>query len=271
MTRIDDLQILKTLDPATPDAIDPHGPRARTDLHHILATDPTTPTDATNPAQAGVRPRRRRLATRMALGSGLVAAAAVTAVVLPSLVGGDEAFATWTAAPVGMSAKDKASAAASCRDQQKSGSPEFRDELSRSATAISERRGAWTLVVLAGQDGFSALCITDDSTRLFQDYFGSIGKTASADRPTPRGLTATVLGTGSADGNELSVAAGLAGSDVTSLTYTSPTRGKVKATVNGGQFALWLPGNELESASRQGVPLQATYRDGTTTTITLTL
>lgn len=185
MTRIDDLQILKTLDPATPDAIDPHGPRARTDLHHILATDPTTPTDATNPAQAGVRPRRRRLATRMALGSGLVAAAAVTAVVLPSLVGGDEAFATWTAAPVGMSAKDKASAAASCRDQQKSGSPEFRDELSRSATAISERRGAWTLVVLAGQDGFSALCITDDSTRLFQDYFGSIGKTASADRPTP--------------------------------------------------------------------------------------
>lgn len=268
MTRLDDLHILKTLDPATADAIDPHGPRARTDLHRILTTDPTTPT---NPARPGVRSRRRRLAMRAGLASGLVAIAVVTAVVLPSALGGDAAFATWTAVPAGMSAQDRASASASCRDEQKSGSPEFRDELSSSATAISERRGAWTLVILAGQGGFSALCITDDSTRLFQSFFGSIGRTASADRPTRRGLTATVLGTGSIDGNELSVAAGLAGADVTALTYTSATHGKVKATVNGGQFALWLPGNELESAGRHGIPLQATYRDGTTATITLTL
>lgn len=266
MTRIDELQILKTMDPATTGDIDPRGPRARTDLQRILATDPTPPTMP----DVGQR-RNRRLATRVAMGSGLVAASAVAAVVLPSALGGDTAFATWTAAPSGMSAQDRASASASCRDEQKSGSPEFRDELSTATTAISERRGAWTLVVLAGQDGFSALCITDDSTRLFQDFFGSIGKTPSADRPTPRGLTATVLGTGSADGNELSVAAGLAGPDVTALTYTSPTRGKVKATVSGGQFALWLPGNELESTSRHGLPLQATFRDGTTTTITLTL
>lgn len=258
MTRTD-FEILKTLDPAAAD-VDPNGLRARADLHRILATDPTAP--------ASTRPRKR-LARRVALGSGLVAASAAAALVVPSLVGGDEAFATWTAAPVGLSAKDKAAASASCRDQQKSGSPEFRDDLSKASTAISERRGEWTLVVLAGRDGFSALCITDESTPLFQSSFGSIGKTT--DLPSRRGLTATVLGTGSIDGNELSVAAGAAGPDVTALTYTSATRGKVKATVSGGQFALWLPGNELESTSRKGIPLQATHRDGTTSTITLTL
>lgn len=261
MTRIDELHILKTLDPAAGD-IDPYGRRARADLQRILATDPAT----------GVQPRRnRRLATRVALGSGLVAATATAAVVLPSALGGDEAFATWTATPTGMSVEDRASASASCHDQQKSGSPEYRDELSNAGTAISERRGDWTLVILAGRNGFSALCITDDSTPLFRDFFGSIGKTAPTDLPGRRGLTATGLGTGSSSGNQLSVAVGFAGSEVTGVSYNSASQGKVTATVSGGQFALWLPGNELESASRHGAPLQVTYRDGTTTTITLTL
>jgi hypothetical protein len=41
--------------------------------------------------------------------------------------------------------------------------------------------------------------------------------------------------------------------------------------VNDGHFALWFPGNELQNASSQGVPLEVTYRDGTTATTRLTL
>jgi hypothetical protein len=260
MTSNEDLHTLKTLDPAG-GPVDVHGPRAQADLRRILATDPAPRTRS---------PRTRRI-RRLVLASGVAAALASAAVFLPSAFGGDPAFATWTGTPAAMSAPDRAEAAAACRDQQESGSPEYGDELSTATTAISERRGDWTLVTLAGPDGFSALCITDDGRPFFRDYFGSIGSTPPADRPGPRGLAATDLGTGAANGNQLSVAAGFAGSDVTDVRYVSTRRGEVRATVSGGQFALWLPGNELESAGRNGVPLQVTYRDGSTATITVSL
>jgi hypothetical protein len=261
MTPIDDLHTLKTLDPATTPA-DPHGPRAQADLRRILAT---------NPAPLVQPHRHRRLARRIVLGSGIAAVAATAAVILPSATGGDQAFATWTASPTAMSGPDKAKAAAACRDNQTSGSPDYRNELSSATTAIAERRGDWTLVTLAGPGGFSALCITDQRPALFQTYFGSIGATAPADRPGRRELTATDLGTGTADRRHLSIAAGLAGTDVTRVRYASPSHGDVTATVSGGHFALWLPGDELESASQHGLPVHVTYHDGTTATITLTL
>ncbi|WP_112242915.1 hypothetical protein [Kribbella monticola] len=259
MNLTDDFPVLRTLDPADRE-IDPNSPRARADLERILATDPALP---------ALRPRRsRRLAVSVALGAA--AAATVAALVLPSALGGDKAFASWTSSPSGMSASKRADAANSCRSHQKSGSHEYADQLKSAGTAISERRGAWTLVILAGRDGFSALCITDDSKHLFRSYFGAIGSTPPANRPSNRGLAPLVLGTGSIDGNELSVAAGAAGSDVTAVTYTSPTRGKVNATVSGGQFALWLPGNDLTGGAK-GTSVQVTYRDGTTATVTLHL
>lgn len=258
MTPIDELHVLKSLDPAITD-VDPNGRRAQADLRRILATEPT-------PARA-----RKRSAPRIAVATASVAAATAAVLVLTSAIGGDRAFATWTATPTGLSAGERADAADSCRKQQKSGSPEYRDQLSKATTAIAERRGAWTLVVLADQRGFGALCITDDSRHLFHSYFGSIGTTSATDRPAPRALTPTSLGTGSIDNHSLSVAAGLAGADVTAVTYTSPARGKITATVNASQFALWLPGDDLTDANRAGVPVQVSYRDGTTATITLHL
>jgi hypothetical protein len=199
-----------------------------------------------------------------------VAAATVAAVVLPSALGGDRAFATWTATPIGLSASERADAANSCRKEQKSGNADYAGQLKSAGTAIAEKRGAWTLVVLAGQNGFSALCITDESTRFFKSTIGSIGTAVDADRPNSRGLSATDLGTGSIDGHDLSVAVGTAAPDVTSVTYTSPTRGPVQATLSGGHFALWLPGNDLAGGSK-GTPVTVTYRDGTSATVILSL
>ena len=45
----------------------------------------------------------------------------------------------------------------------------------------------------------------------------------------------------------------------------------VVATVAHGAFAFWLPGGELEDASNDGVAVTASYRDGTTATITIRL
>jgi hypothetical protein len=257
MMTTDEFPVLRTLDPADRE-IDPNGPRARADLERILASDPGVPA-------IGLRKSRRR---EFSLAVGAVAAATVAAMVLPSALGGDKAFATWTATPSGLPASERADAASSCRDVRKSAG--YADQLKSAGTAIAEKRGAWTLVVLAGQNGFSALCITDESTRFFKSNFGSIGTAVDVDRPNSRGLSATDLGTGSIDGHDLSIAVGTATPDVTSVTYTSPTRGPVAATVGGGHFALWLPGNDLLNASK-GTPVTVTYRDGTTGTVVLSL
>ena len=113
MNRTD--EILTTL--RSLDAADPHaaatGPRARTDRDAILATAPAAPLGrqpGRSAVPAGPRPAAAR---RLVLAGGAVAAVAATMVVLPSLIGGDRAFATWTAAPEGMSAQESADAAAS--------------------------------------------------------------------------------------------------------------------------------------------------------------
>ncbi|HEX6234558.1 MAG TPA: hypothetical protein VFZ63_15635 [Jiangellaceae bacterium] len=82
---------------------------------------------------------------------------------------------------------------------------------------------------------------------------------------------ATDLGRGSASAGELSAAAGYVGSDVAGITCQSVGHGEVVATVSAGRFALWLPGNELEDASRDGVRVDVTYRDGTTGTVRIDL
>lgn len=96
--------------------------------------------------------------------------------------------------------------------------------------------------------------------------FGSIGKLGYETDPAARGLAATQLGTGVISNAPLSIASGRAGSDIEAITYTTAAGERVIATVAKGQFAFWLPGNELENASEQGVAVNVTYRDGSTET-----
>jgi len=273
MNRNSDLfATLRTLDPADPN-VDPHNPRARAMLERIVTTHPGSHPDL---PQVRARSRRGLRLAVAATATALTAGAAL--VILPSLTSGDRAFASWTATPSGLSAEAAADAAANCRDAQLDG-PGGEDgpgrnhsgRLRAADVAIAERRGEWTLVVLSGSDGFSALCITDESTPVFRDWIGSMGTPGSYATPDPRDVVATDLGTGSARAGELSVAAGYVGSDVTGVVYHSGSRGAVVATVSGGRFALWLPGDELEDASRHGVEVDVTYRDGSTATVRVDL
>lgn len=255
-----DLTVLRTLDPASAD-IDPHGPRARADLARILATDP-------QPSPSG----RRRLAFRVTTAAAAAAAVVTGVILVPSLTGGDEAFATWTGTPAAPSTGERTELADACRDSQRDGAgAEFGDELARAATAVAERRGAWSLVLLVGDGGFSAVCITDESAPVFATSIGYVGTPERWQAPDSRSAVAHALGMGMVDGEELSVAVGAVGADVSGLTYASADHGAVAATVAQGHFAFWLPGGELEAASRDGVEVTATYRDGSTATITVEL
>lgn len=264
MTRTADmLAALRSLDPADPD-VDPHNPRARAGLERVLAVDP-----ASGHPPVTAKPRR---GVRLVAATATVITAAAALVVLPSLIGGDRAFASWTASPTALSAQAAADAGEDCRAAHLDGpGTGHRDALRLADVAIAERRGEWTLVTLTGAKGFSALCVTSESTPLFQDWFGSIGTPDNHATPGPRDVVATDLGAGGVDAGELSVAAGHAGPDVTGVTYHSAHRGQVAATVSGGRFALWLPGGELEDAGRAGVDVRVTYRDGSTALLRLDL
>jgi hypothetical protein len=276
MTRIHDINTaLRSLD-AADRHVDPASVRARAGLQSILATDPSVDPleqpSSPSGARVGAPRRAARTTRRLALAGGMLAAVTAGLVALPVLTGGDQAFASWTPDPHNMTARERADAAVVCRQQQKGGAgAEYADELRSAKPVIAERRGVWTTLILAGKAGFSAMCITDDSTHLFRDMIGSIGTPSDYAAPGPRDLAATSLGVGTMKAGDLSMAAGTAGSDIAAVRYHSQAHGEVDATVSQGHFALWLPGDEMKDSSSKGVEVEVTYRDGTTGTSRLTL
>ncbi|GIJ29545.1 hypothetical protein Vqi01_47070 [Micromonospora qiuiae] len=259
------LSVLRTLDPADRE-IDPRGPRARADLARIIATDPQ-PAGHPGPARArGATPRGTRW---LLAAGGAIAVTAAVGILIPS---NDQAFASWTPNPAAMAPKEAAKAAKSCRGQQEGVMPDADRRLAAARPAVTEQRGDWTMVVLAGEQGFSAMCLTNDNLGLFANaWIGSIGLPDDFRALAPRELRATDLGTGTVANGLVSAAVGYAGPDVVGVTYPSAEHGPVNATVSGGRFALWFPGDEFENASRDGVQAEVTYRDGTSGTVTLRL
>lgn len=199
MTRSDLHAVLRSLDPA--EMVRPDDPaRAAADLDSIVATDPSAPWPPSPPVVQGGRRRWTPPAARgrLALAGAALAAVLTGAVVLAPLPGGDPAFASWTAAPSGLSSQERKEAADSCRDTQTGGADaEDSERLRRARPAVAERRGTWTTVLLAGADGFSALCITDGSSPSFdRDMIGAVGTPTGGTARGPRELAATSWASG---------------------------------------------------------------------------
>ncbi|MFF1822862.1 hypothetical protein ACFVWG_36530 [Kribbella sp. NPDC058245] len=260
MKDLDEFAALKALDPATRDP-DPHSPRAQASLGRILATD----------LSYGGRPQRyRRPVVRAVVAVAAVGIAA--AVVLLPREGGPlpngDAYAGWTAQPSGMSAQEHAKAIAECRKSLK-GAGTSNSQLAQTDAAMAERRGDWALVILTGPDQFEATCMTNVKSGPHGGGFGSVG---GPGRPPvgPRELSVSGMGAGGGGSmGYVTTAMGRSGSDIVAMTYTSPTRGIVRATVMNGYFAFWVPGYEFEGT--QPVPVRVTYRDGKTVATTLKL
>lgn len=266
---------LHTLDPAD-QHIDPLGHRASADLEAILATDPGdgagagSGTAAGNPA-AGSAHRRRGLRTpmrpalrRAALVGAAAAVLAVAIVAVPTLLpDGDQGFTSWAAVPEPLAPEQRPEAGAECRKLMADGPGGHSEELESAAVAIAEQRGAWTTVVLTGEDGFTATCISQEN-----GMFGTLGN-SDLDTSDPRMVQAISLGTGMVHGDDLSALVGYSGADVTGVTYASETHGEVVATVSQERFALWMPGDELRDAHRDGVEVEVTYSGGGTENVRL--
>lgn len=249
--------LLHQLDPADP-PMSELSERARVDLERILST-------GFRPASRPIRRRTPR--ARVAVGLIAAAALAVAGVLAPSaLRSGDTAFASWTPTGSPLSASEEANAGKSCRHELSDADP----AAGRADTALADRRGDWTTVVLSGDNGFSGLCITDASTGWFRkDMIGSAGVATGPNPVGARSVVATDLGTGTMAAGDISLAAGLAGPQVAGITVDTESHGVVTATVAGGRFALWFPGDEL--LDRDTVPAEVTYTDGSTATVKLEL
>ncbi len=241
--------------------------RAQADLTRILSSQPipAAPTSRLGRSHELVKPETNRRRRAVTLG-GLAAAVTAGLLVIPALSGGDPAFATWTAVPGTLTGSERDTAVSEClNSKQHVGGGMYSTELSAAEVAIAERRGAWVTVVLGGPDGFEAICTTDATSPWFRKgMIGSIGKPTHATALPARGIAATQLGTGTIADKPISIASGRVGTDVAAITYTSAANEEVIATVAKGQFALWLPGDEMQNASDQGLPVNVIYTNGTT-------
>ncbi len=259
--RTDLVTALRSLDPAhelETLTLDPRSPGPDAALERIIASDP---------APSRLAGERRTPSRRLLVGGVIVATTTVAAVVLPQFYGGNQAFATWTASPSGLTKAEAAETAENCRKELLDGGTGYSAALRASQPALAERRGAWSLVVLADDGGFSALCVRDESAVSMGGMFGGLGTPTDFVTSAPREIDATDLGSGGIDGESLSLAVGHAGSEVTAVVAHTRTHGDVEATVSGGRYALWFPGDEWnDDTARDGVDLEVTYSDGTSAT-----
>lgn len=261
-------RLLRSMD-AAEQSSQPNPTRAKADLNRILSSSPvsTASNSRLGVSHEPAKPKANRRRRAVTLG-GLAAAVTAGLLIMPALSGGDPAFATWTAAPGTLTGSERDNAVSDCRSsKQNVGGGMYSTELSAAEVAIAERRGAWVTVVLSGPDGFEATCTTDATAPWFRKgMIGSIGKPGNVAALPARSIAATQLGTGTIADKPISIASGRVGTDVAAISYTNASNEDVIATVAKGQFAFWLPGNELQNASDQGLPVNVTYTNGSTET-----
>lgn len=248
----DDLttEALRDLDPARQTELtDAERDRADATFARIVAT----PAEVSVHAPGTVAPARRRR-WRLLTGVGLAGAAGVA--VPAALFSGGSAFGSWTATPEPLTDAAAAEAAATCRTHM--GMPDRGERI-----VIAEKRGAWTLVMMAGPEAEFTCLMPDDTVD--QDprhpdgvVMGTGGQGPSAAPALARDdlVQATSMG-GTvhddeflpwADDDDWFIwAEGYVGSKVTAVTVHTASDLEIEASVSDGRFAVWWPAGEVDS------------------------
>ncbi len=220
---------LSHLDPAPrTDLTEAERGRADAAFARIVAT----PSDELATAERE-RPHRGR--SRLLVTLGLAGAAGLA---IPGLLlGGGNAYGSWTPTPVPLT--DVAAAATTCR-----AALDVPDRGER--VAVAERRGGWTYVLLDGP-GTEAVCLMPDDlvgqdATARKDFFGSYDTDAVAP-PTvdPGRIDETSSMQGSTEEGWVTWVAGYVGSNVTGVTVHTDSGPDLEASVAGNRFAAWWP------------------------------
>ncbi|MHB8275548.1 MAG: hypothetical protein ACYDC9_12440 [Dermatophilaceae bacterium] len=257
---------VRSLDPAA--NVDPQlvaSPRAQDTRARILATDSAEPALAP-PIRTGlVRTPRRRW---VLAGAAMVGVGAL--VVAPGMLGGQNAFASWSATAKSVPPAEAAVAGKDCRTQWGGpggvGPGSDGKVVETADTVLVERRGAWTFVLLRGVGGFEANCLNKDKGT--GDGFTGTGSTGTYDVAAVASNTVAIhtLGVGGDDQSSYGESTGRVGSDVASVVINTAQQGPVEATVHGGYFAAWWPGPGVVHGEKPGPDPTYTLilKDGTT-------
>lgn len=256
---------LRSLDPAA--NVDRQlvaGPRAQESLARILATEPADLSMAP-PVRTGMarsHPRRWALA-----GAALVGAGAI--VVAPGLLGGETAFASWSAIPKAVPQGEATVAGEDCRKRNMDDPTDEgpgRKVVEAADIVLVEGRGAWTFVLLGGAGGYEATCLLRDNGP-GEEVTGG-GYVGTLDAATLASNMMVTNGTHTQSGDESSYRdiTGRVGSDVAAVVLNTRQQGPVEATVDGGYFAAWWPGPPIVGTEGPGPEPTVTLilKDGTT-------
>ena len=255
------IRTLKTLDIAPHSEIDETSRRrAEARKEQILAT----------PVLAQVSTRSSRPRRRWPFAVAGIAAIAVVGLIAADTFRPVPAYASWTAGPTTVTAKEQAIAGAACINQARTPGADV---------VLAERRGEWIGVAAVTENFLTATCIV-----YFPVAASRAGEVLSATSggqgavPTGGEFTDGSISTFSGGGvfglrtsPPVAFNIGDVGDDVAAVDITTPDGEVVHATVDDGRFIAWWPGTAFGDATEgNGGPApdlqySITLDDGTTT------
>lgn len=220
-------------------------------LRRVLSADLEHPPSSPGRRLPALGSRRRRLAALLA--GTLGAAGAVVAAILLLTLGGSPgvAFAGWSASPTSPARGQLHSAEAACGKIDPS--------VAHLTPTVADTRGPFTMLVYA-QGNVVRSCIGRQSVGGSPP--GTLGSIRSTLKASPvaagaigwRQITGTAPGTDAAGTPPASFVDGQVGEDVTAVTLELEDGRSIQATVAGGWFAAWWPGNARVKAAKITTP-----------------
>jgi hypothetical protein len=275
MSYDDDLLRLRHLDAADRVLSSEQRSCATAALERIVASDPAAPGEGS--AAAPLSPSRRPRRLLLAGAAGIAATAA--ALVLPTVLSGSQAFASWSPVPMPLAGAHRAAVVDACLALEGDGGRGLRFAADAHASVlVAEARGGWSYVIFTVAGSTRPLqgsCLIPDDVVTHPrpgkgGFFGSLGPTADLAGllPGPGSVRKDSYGVGTVDREAFLYVEGRAGADVRRIEVSTPGGQHVQASLAHGHWAAWWPAGDdsMKNPELTGAPTYlVTLRDGTTT------
>ncbi|MFC7878830.1 hypothetical protein [Isoptericola sp. NPDC057391] len=211
-----------------------------------------------------IRRSPRRAVLAGAAAAAVVAVAGVATVWWPS---SQTAYASWTSVPAVVTPAETETSAQACGTVAHAvveGEDGPRVEEVPVVPTVAERRGDYTYLLLTGDGATGECLVTTQASGATDVVTGDAVLGSEPAEPGPREITTVQSGTaswseGDTGDGALTSAYGRVGADVASVALTRTSGERVQATVSGGWWAVWAPG---EASLRTTAEL--TFTDGAT-------